>query len=42
VYFFVKEDLPEDHTSEASTDLIRHLAKMGIDINEYTDAQGRI
>lgn len=38
MYFFVKDDLPEDETSEDTVKLIQHLAKVGLDIDEYTTA----
>ena len=34
----MKDDLPEDETSEDTVKLIQHLAKVGLDINEYATA----
>lgn len=36
VYFFVKDELPEEENAENTMNLIHHLAKIGLDINEYT------
>ena len=38
MYFFVKDDLLEDETSEETIHLIQNLAKVGLDIDEYTAA----
>ena len=38
VYYFVQVDLPEENSCEEIIQVIEHLAKVGLDINDYENA----